>query len=68
MIATRRFTILLDAQEAEALIELAKQELRPARDQARAILRDALRKQGLLADAQAEAPAPADVAEQGKGQ
>lgn len=50
MIATRRFTILLDTCEAEALMELARQELRPTRDQARALLREALHERGLLSD------------------
>lgn len=43
-----RVKVTLDYQEYEALVKLAERELRPVPDQVRAVLRDRLRKLGLL--------------------
>lgn len=57
MQATERIRLDLEADEYEALLALARRELRPLPDQARYLLRQALRRRGLLPST----PAPAEA-------
>ncbi len=46
-----RFRIVLSEEEVEALARAAEEDCRPLGDQARYFLREALRRRGLLRDA-----------------
>jgi hypothetical protein len=52
-----RMTLVLDAHERAALEQLAAQELRPMRDQARILIREAIEHRGLLPGATEQAAA-----------
>ncbi len=47
-----RLTLIISISERDALFRLARQEFRHPREQARMLLREALRARGLIPDAQ----------------